>query len=125
MSPDSFLRKQDYLEHMLEALRLVQSYTEGITKADFLDDRKTQQAVILNILIVGEAATRLTDCAPDLVARHPEVAWKGIRGMRNRLAHGYFEMNLDIVWDTVQVSVPQLEGQVLRILEEERLGGAC
>jgi uncharacterized protein with HEPN domain len=73
---------------MLEALRLVRSYTEGLSKAGFVADKRTQQAVILNILVVGEAATRLTECAPDLVARHPEVAWKGVRGMRNRLAHG-------------------------------------
>lgn len=88
MSLGRSLRQQDYLEHMLEALRLVRSYTEGLSKAGFVADKRTQQAVILNILVVGEAATRLTECAPDLVARHPEVAWKGVRGMRNRLAHG-------------------------------------
>lgn len=113
-----FLRRRDYLEHILEALRLARGYTEGLGKADFLDDRKTQQAVILNLLVVGEAATRLTECAPELVAAHPEVEWKAIRGMRNRLAHGYFDVNLDVVWDTVQIAVPELERQVLRILTE-------
>jgi uncharacterized protein with HEPN domain len=103
---------------MLEALQLVRGYTEGLSKVDFLNDRKTQQAVILNIQVVGEAATRLAECAPELVAHHPEVDWKGMRGMRNRLAHGYFEINLDLVWDTVQLSLPALEEHVLRMLRE-------
>jgi len=113
-----FLRRREYLEHMLEALRLVRSYTEGLGKVDFLEDKKTQQAVILNLFVVGEAATRLTECAPELVVAHPEVEWKAIRGMRNRLAHGYFDVNIDVVWDTVQLAVPELERHVLRILEE-------
>jgi uncharacterized protein with HEPN domain len=103
---------------MLEALQLVRAYTKGLSKEDFLNDRKTQQAVILNIQIVGEAATRLGECAPEVVARHPEVDWKGMRGMRNRLAHGYFEINLDVVWDTVQLSLPALEERVRGMLRE-------
>jgi uncharacterized protein with HEPN domain len=84
-------------------------------KADFLEDRKTQQAVILNILVVGEAATKIANEYPDFVAGHPDIPWRQIRGMRNRMAHGYFEINLDIVWDTVQESLPQLEQQLLEL----------
>jgi uncharacterized protein with HEPN domain len=108
-------RLTNCLEHMLEAVRLARSYVEGLGKADFLEDRKTQQAVILNILVVGEAATKIANEYPDFVAGRPDIPWRQIRGMRNRMAHGYFEINLDIVWDTVQESLPQLEQQLLEL----------
>ncbi|MBI4988193.1 MAG: DUF86 domain-containing protein [Rhodocyclales bacterium] len=113
------LRQADYLGHMLEAVRLVRSYMEGLSKADFLDDRKTQQAVILNILVIGEAATKIADEFPEFVARYPEVRWKDMRGMRNRMAHGYFDINLDVVWETAQQSLPALEQQLLGLLNRE------
>lgn len=111
------LRQADYLAHMLEAVRLVRSYSAGLTKADFLADRKTQQAVILNIMVIGEAAAKIADEFPELVIRHPDVRWKDMRGMRNRMAHGYFDINLDVVWETIQQSLPILEQQLLGILK--------
>lgn len=111
------MRHTDYLEHMLEAVRLARSHSAGLGKADFVKDKKTQQAVILNLLIVGEAATQLAKEFPAFVAQFPEFPWKHMRGMRNRMAHGYFEINLDIVWDTVQQSLPELERQLLRIAQ--------
>lgn len=113
----SGLRQADYLGHMLEAVRLVRGYTDGLGKTDFLADKKTQQAVVLNILVIGEAATKIADEFPKLVAQHPDVRWKDMRGMRNRMAHGYFDINLDIVWETVQQSLPVLEQQLLDILK--------
>lgn len=109
------LRHADYLEHMIEAISLARSHVEGLTKDDFVADKKTQQAVILNIIVIGEAATRIADECTEFAAAHPEVPWKQMRGMRNRMAHGYFEINLDVVWDTVQLSLPELEQQLLRI----------
>ncbi len=113
-------RHTDYLEHMLEALRLARSHSNGLTKAEFIEDKKTQQAVILNLLVIGEAATQLAGGHPDFVELHPEFPWKQMRGMRNRMAHGYFEINLDIVWDTVQRSLPLLEQQIIRIQAQLR-----
>lgn len=111
------LRYRDYLEHMLDAIRLARSYVEGLAKAEFMADRKTQQAVILNIVIIGEAATQLVDENPDFANRHSDIPWKQMRGMRNRMAHGYFEIDLDIVWDTVQLSLPDLEQKIAAIVE--------
>lgn len=108
-------RDLDYLDHMLEAIKLARCYVEGVTKDDFLADKKTQQAVILNIVVIGEAATKLADEYPEFVAQHPTVQWKSMRGMRNRMAHGYFDINLDIVWDTIQQSPPDLERQIQKI----------
>jgi uncharacterized protein with HEPN domain len=114
MSPHG-LRQNDYLLHMLEAAVLAQSYVEDMAKAEFRKDKRTQQAVILNIMVIGEAATKLADEYPEFVARFPEVEWKSMRGMRNRLAHGYFDINLDIVWETVKQALPALESQLRKI----------
>ena len=102
----------DYLDHMLEAARLACSYVEGIKKTDFMADRRTQQAVILNLIILGEAATKLLALHEHFCARHAEVPWRSMKGMRNRIAHGYFDVNLDVVWDTVQTAVPKLLEQL-------------
>lgn len=109
------LRQADYVSHMLEASTLAQSYVEGINKTDFLHDKKTQQAVILNIMVIGEAATKLADEYPEFISKFPQVQWKSMRGMRNRLAHGYFDINLDVVWETVKQALPELEGQLRQI----------
>ncbi len=77
-------------------------------KIDFLTDKRTQQAVILNIVVMGEAATKLIRDYPELIAQYHQVPWKNIKGMRNRIAHGYFDINLDVVWDTVRDALPPL-----------------
>lgn len=106
-------RLVDYLGHMLDAIELVRSYTNGLKKKDFIEDKKTQQAVILNILVIGEAATKICIEHPGFVAEHSQVPWNQMRGMRNRMAHGYFEINLDIVWGTIQESLPRLQQQLI------------
>lgn len=62
----------------------------------------------MNLIILGEAATRLMDQYPDFTDTHPEIPWRSMRGMRNRIAHGYFDINLDTVWETVQTALPEL-----------------
>jgi uncharacterized protein with HEPN domain len=79
----------DYINHILEAARLACSYTDGLSKEDFLADKRTQQAVILNIVVIGEAATKLARDYPEFIEQHPDIRWKSMKGMRNRIAHGY------------------------------------
>jgi len=81
---------------------------EGLAKEDFLGDKRTQQVVIMSLIIIGEAATTPMDGYADFTRSHPEVPRRNMRGMRNRIAHGYFDMNLDAVWDTVQTALPEL-----------------
>jgi len=125
MSTEQRLRPLNYLEHILKSVRLARGYIEGLDRTEFLEDLKTQQAVILNILIIGEAAIQLAHEDPDFVASYPQIPWKQMRGMRNRLAHGYFDINLDIVWDTVHQSLPMLEQQIHDLLQslERPIGG--
>lgn len=69
----------------------------------------------MNLVIIGEAATRVMDDHPDFARAHPDIPWRSMRGMRNRIAHGYFDINLDVVWDTVQAALPALLEQLLTI----------
>ena len=62
----------------------------------------------MSIVVIGEAATKLMNEFPEFVAAHPELSWRAMRAMRNRVAHGYFEIDLDVVWDTTQVALPAL-----------------
>lgn len=110
------LRHLDYIEHMLEAAVQARAYVKGIPEQNFLSDTKTQDAVILKLIVIGEAATQVMDEAPDFAGVHPEVPWRQLRGMRNRMAHGYFEIDMDIVWATVTESLPELEEHLRRIL---------
>ncbi len=77
-------------------------------KAEFLVDRRTQQAVILNLLVIGELAAKLIETETAFIAGHAEIPWASMRGMRHRIAHGYFELDLGIVWETVQRALPDL-----------------
>ena len=114
-------RAIDYVGHMLEAARLASSYVDGMDKEGFLADRRTQQAVILNIVILGEAAAKLAHSHPELLDRYPHVPWKSVRGMRNRMAHGYFDIDLSILWQTVQSSLPVLAGHSA-VIEQDLAG---
>lgn len=101
-------RLPDYLDHMQRAAEEACGFVEGLGKDEFLADKRTQQAVIMSLVIIGEAATKVMDRYATFADRHAEIPWRNIRGMRNRIAHGYFEVNLDVVWDTVQTALPDL-----------------
>jgi len=101
-------RLPDYVQHIRHAAKDALVFVDGMDKAAFLDDRRTQQAVILSLIIIGEAATRIMDRDPTFAEGHPDVPWHAMKGMRNRLAHGYFDINLDVVWETIQTAIPDL-----------------
>jgi len=79
-----------------------------MSKEDFLADKRTQSAVFMNLIIIGEATAKVIDRYPDFAARHPEMSWRAMRAMRNRIAHGYFNINFNIVWETVKTTLPKL-----------------
>jgi len=101
-------RLADYLDHMRQAAEDSCGFVSGMGKRDFLEDKRTQRAVVMSLVIIGEAATKVMDGYADFADAHPEVPWRSMRGMRNRIAHGYFDINLDVVWDTVQTALPAL-----------------
>ncbi len=100
---------------MVDATVLAGDFVDGMAFEDFLADKRTQQAVLMNLIIIGEAATRLISVEPLFVACHPGVPWTGMKGMRNRVVHGYFEINLQMVWETVRDELPKLHAQLIAI----------
>ncbi|HAX20358.1 MAG TPA: hypothetical protein DCY64_08765 [Hydrogenophaga sp.] len=106
------LRTADYLRHIAEAIDNIQSYTAGVDAAGFKADRKTQDAVIRNLEIIGEACNNVVKHDPAFAQQHPQVPWGFAYEMRNALAHGYFTVDLDIVWGTVTSDLPGLKAQL-------------
>ena len=111
-------RLPDYLDHIQLAATDARGFVEGLSKDDFLEDKRTQQAVIMSLIIIGEAATKVMDGYTEFVQAHSEVPWRDMRGMRNRMAHGYFDIDLDVVWETVQKWLPELLKQLLTVRQE-------
>lgn len=125
MTSEEFgLKLADFLDHIAEASRLARDYVAGMSKDSFLKDRRTQQAVVLNLMVIGEAAARITTEHKEFAAGYPEIPWAQMRGMRNRMAHGYFAVDLNIVWDTVRSSLPDLQSHVVSALEKLKGQGA-
>lgn len=102
------LRLADYLEHMQQAAAEAIGFVENMDKTTFIDDRRTQRAVVFNLVVLGEAAGNVLAGHAAFAEQHTEVPWRSIRATRNRIAHGYFDINLDVIWDTVQTALPQL-----------------
>jgi uncharacterized protein with HEPN domain len=95
------------------------SFVEGSGKEEFLADKRTQQAVIMSLIIIGEAVTKLMDRYPEFTDQHPEIPWRSMRGMRNRIAHGYFDINLEVVWDTVLSALPELLDRLSAVHDQD------
>lgn len=105
-------RLPDYIDHIQQAAADVCSFVEGLAKDDFLTDKRTQQAVIMSLIIIGEAATKVMESYASFTQTHPEVPWRNMRGMRNRMAHSYFDIDLNVVWETAQEWLPELLKQL-------------
>ncbi|PZM13893.1 DUF86 domain-containing protein [Rhizobium tubonense] len=99
---------QGYLDRMHEAASDVSKFIEGMEKDAFLKDVIMQRAIGMSLLMVGEVATRIIEVYPEFVEEHSELQWRQIRGMRNRIAHGYFDIDLGLVWDTAKKAIPDL-----------------
>jgi uncharacterized protein with HEPN domain len=101
MSPDEI----DRLRHMRDAAAAAVTFSAGRSRADLETDLMYQFAAVRAIEIIGEAAARLSDATR---AGHPHLPWADMIGMRNRLVHGYFDVDLDVVWNTITAHLPPL-----------------
>lgn len=113
-------RAKDYLLHMLEAADRVLEYTSGVSEEQFLANQMLQDAVVRNIEIIGEAAKNLLEAGPEFAAKYPSIPFAQIYGMRNRVSQGYFSVSTAMIWDSVQIDIPELRQQIARVLGESR-----
>ncbi len=102
----------DYLGHIVEAIERIERYCAGLSEAAFLDNEMTQDAVIRNLEIIGEASHNIATHYPQFAANHPELPLAVAYQMRNAVAHGYFKVDLDIVWKTIHSDLPGLYRRV-------------
>ena len=107
---------EDRLFHMLEAAREARGYAQGRKREDLETDRPLTHSLVRCLEIVGEAASRIS---PDFRKDHPQLAWQDMIGMRHKLIHAYYRINLNIVWRTVQEELPVLISELEKILAEK------
>lgn len=105
----------DLLDQMIESAGLIDDYVEGMDAAAFGADRRTQQAVMLNLLTLGEAATRVLQDHVAFVGQHADIDWRSMKGIRNRIARGFFDLDHEIVWRALRESLPALHGDLVRV----------
>jgi uncharacterized protein with HEPN domain len=116
------LTARDFIGHILQAADRILDYTRGLSREEFFADTLRQDAVIRNIEIIGEATNNLLEADPDISAKCPSIPFAQIYGMRNRVAHGYFSVSLPMVWDSVEVDIPELRREMAKVLDGLREG---
>jgi uncharacterized protein with HEPN domain len=94
-----------YLLHLRDALEEVREFLEGMKYEDFVEDKRTRNAVLRSFEVMGEASRRVS---PEFRAGHPEIPWRKIMNFRNKLIHDYFGLDYLLVWKTAQEEVPSL-----------------
>ena len=105
------------IQDILDALEAIRVYTKGMKFPDFVADRRTVDAVIRNLAIIGEAASHIPD---EVCAYHSDIPWTDMRAMRNFVVHEYFGISDAILWDTVTRNLPSLQEPLQRILESKQ-----
>ena len=108
---------KDLLRDIQAAAQRIAAYTAGMTYDAFLGDTKTQDAVVRNLEIIGEATKNLS---VELRAKYPDLPWKGMVGVRDRLIHDYFGVNLDIVWQIITAELPEVAVKVEAMKQDNK-----
>lgn len=106
----------EFLRHILDEAKYIIHASQGLKKTRFETDDTLKRAFVRSLEIIGEATKRVSD---DLRTKYPDVAWRSMAGMRDRLIHVYFGIDYDIVWDVVKNKIPKLEKQIESIIEAE------
>jgi len=110
-------RAVDYVEHIVAAIDKINNYTSALDKGQFLRTDVVRDAVTWQLVVVGEASSKLVRQCPQFAAAHPEVRWRSAYDTRNRLAHGYATIEFNIVWEIVKKELPILRAQMQALLD--------
>lgn len=109
---------RNYVDHMIDAAQRIGRFIGNVSREQFIANELLQDVVIRNLEVIGEAARNAVLAQADLPQRFPQIAWSAAQGMRHRLSHGYFSIDLDIVWTTIERDVPQLLAELKRVRAE-------
>ena len=104
---------REYLQHILDEVDYLLETSEQLSQAEFLKDETLRRAFVRSLEIIGEATKHIP---PEVLDAHPEIDWRAMAGMRDKLIHGYFGVDYDIVWDVVRNKIGILRDQVSQIL---------
>jgi len=104
-----------FLNHILDAIKKIEKYIQGIDEQAFKENDLVQDGVIRQIEIVGEAVKRLSN---EWTSQYPHIPWQDIAGMRDKLIHNYFGVDIDTVWLTVEKDIPDLKEEISRLIEK-------
>ena len=105
-----------YLQDIIESIRLIEKFLQGITKDDFLSDELRQSAVLYKLIVIGEASAHISD---EIKKNYPQTPWKKIVGLRNISAHAYFSVDWEAIWATVKMQLKPLHTEIEQILQTD------
>ena len=106
---------RDYILDILTSIQEIEEFVEGMDFEEFVTDRKTINAVIRSLEVMGEAVKKIPS---EIRTKYPEIPWKYIAGMRDKLIHEYHSVDLEIIWEVIEKEIPPLKPKFAKILEE-------
>jgi uncharacterized protein with HEPN domain len=112
------LKKKDivYIKHIRDSIESILDYTKKLDKSDFENKAIVQDAVIRRIQVIGEAVKNISSTFRE---KYSAIPWKRIAGMRDKVIHGYFSLDIDIVWKVIMKDIPPLKKHVMKIIQNE------
>lgn len=104
-----------YIDDLLEAIGKIEKYVEGLSFDEYAQDSKTIDAVVRNFEIIGEATKHIPE---EITEKYPDVPWKEMAGMRDKLIHEYLGVKLEVVWETIKKRLPKVKTLIKDVLEK-------